>query len=165
MTDLFECLFLNMWEIPYQQALMEAKQEELNLLRKLEHGEIDRISKTSNRQSSSQSKSADNVTEGDREAIFIDKASVHTSAESSVMENVTDRVTSVEIEDSDFEGELPTADTMMEVSFDAEKCVNCVVENKRTLVHSTTGKGYGVATTAISSGCYQWKVRKPFIDC
>lgn len=47
---------------------------------------------------------------------------------------------------------------MQEVSFDPEKAQCCVVENGQGLTHGSGGKGYGLASTGISSGCYQWKV-------
>lgn len=42
--------------------------------------------------------------------------------------------------------------------FDLDKCLNCSIENPNTLVHSTAGKGYGLGSTAMTSGCYKWKV-------
>lgn len=48
---------------------------------------------------------------------------------------------------------------IQEVSFDPEKAQCCVVENGQGLTHGSGGKGYGLASTGISSGCYQWKVR------
>ncbi|XP_053720543.1 probable E3 ubiquitin-protein ligase HERC1 isoform X1 [Synchiropus splendidus] len=46
---------------------------------------------------------------------------------------------------------------VQEVSFDPEKTQCCVVENGQVLTHGSGGKGYGLASTGISSGCYQWK--------
>uniref|UniRef100_A0A4W5KDD7 Uncharacterized protein n=1 Tax=Hucho hucho TaxID=62062 RepID=A0A4W5KDD7_9TELE len=48
---------------------------------------------------------------------------------------------------------------IQEVSFDPEKTQCCVVENGQGLTHGSGGKGYGLASTGISSGCYQWKVQ------
>lgn len=48
---------------------------------------------------------------------------------------------------------------MQDVSFDLDKTLCCSVENAHTLVHGSGGRGYGLGATAISSGCYQWKVR------
>lgn len=45
------------------------------------------------------------------------------------------------------------------MSFDPEKAQCCVVENGQGLTHGSGGKGYGLASTGISSGCYQWKVK------
>ncbi|KAJ8304849.1 hypothetical protein KUTeg_018432 [Tegillarca granosa] len=42
--------------------------------------------------------------------------------------------------------------------FDLDKSLNCSVENPNTLVHSTAGKGYGLGSTAMTSGCYKWKI-------
>lgn len=54
---------------------------------------------------------------------------------------------------------------IQEVSFDPEKAQCCVVENGQGLTHGSGGKGYGLASTGISSGCYQWKVRYcPFMS-
>ncbi|KAM3626014.1 uncharacterized protein V6R79_021387 [Siganus canaliculatus] len=46
---------------------------------------------------------------------------------------------------------------IQEVSFDPEKAQCCVVENGQLLTHGSGGKGYGLASTGVSSGCYQWK--------
>ncbi|XP_061671695.1 probable E3 ubiquitin-protein ligase HERC1 isoform X2 [Syngnathoides biaculeatus] len=46
---------------------------------------------------------------------------------------------------------------IQEVSFDPEKAQCCGVENGQGLTHGSGGKGYGLASTGISSGCYQWK--------
>ncbi|KAL7980305.1 hypothetical protein Chor_014634 [Crotalus horridus] len=46
---------------------------------------------------------------------------------------------------------------IQEVSFDPEKAQCCLVENGQILTHGSGGKGYGLASTGISSGCYQWK--------
>ncbi|XP_041034512.1 probable E3 ubiquitin-protein ligase HERC1 isoform X1 [Carcharodon carcharias] len=46
---------------------------------------------------------------------------------------------------------------IQEVSFDPEKTQCCVVENGQVLTHGSGGKGYGLASTGIASGCYQWK--------
>lgn len=47
---------------------------------------------------------------------------------------------------------------IQEVTFDPEKAQCCVVECGQGLTHGSGGKGYGLAATGISSGCYQWKV-------
>ncbi|XP_025019967.1 probable E3 ubiquitin-protein ligase HERC1 isoform X1 [Python bivittatus] len=46
---------------------------------------------------------------------------------------------------------------IQEVSFDPEKAQCCLVENGQILTHGSGGKGYGLASTGVSSGCYQWK--------
>ncbi|XP_030650140.1 probable E3 ubiquitin-protein ligase HERC1 isoform X2 [Chanos chanos] len=46
---------------------------------------------------------------------------------------------------------------IQEVTFDPEKAQCCVVESGQGLTHGSGGKGYGLAATGISSGCYQWK--------
>ncbi|XP_069758992.1 probable E3 ubiquitin-protein ligase HERC1 isoform X8 [Narcine bancroftii] len=46
---------------------------------------------------------------------------------------------------------------IQELSFDPEKTQCCVVENGQVLTHGSGGKGYGLASTGITSGCYQWK--------
>jgi len=45
----------------------------------------------------------------------------------------------------------------IEVCFDTEKCVYSSVDNSQTVVHDSGVRGYALANTAISSGCYQWK--------
>lgn len=47
---------------------------------------------------------------------------------------------------------------MQNATFDVEKCLNCATESPQVLVHSTSGKGYGLGSTAMVSGCYKWKV-------
>lgn len=78
----------------------------------------------------------------------------------SVTGDVLDRQGDAEEEDEN----LP----IQEVSFDPEKAQCCVVENGQGLTHGSGGKGYGLASTGISSGCYQWKVwccLGPFSGC
>ncbi|XP_076465936.1 putative E3 ubiquitin-protein ligase HERC1 isoform X3 [Babylonia areolata] len=43
------------------------------------------------------------------------------------------------------------------VVFDSDRCVACNVENGHTVAHGSSGRGYGVASTPMTSGCYQWK--------
>ncbi|KAM9841857.1 putative E3 ubiquitin-protein ligase HERC1 [Aulostomus maculatus] len=42
-------------------------------------------------------------------------------------------------------------------SFDPHKLICCSLESGNILSHGSGGKGYGLATTAISSGCFIWK--------
>ena len=161
LTDLFESLSLNMWETPYQQALMDAKREELSLMRKLDHFEMERTSKLNHEHDTSVNQSVDSIVDRDmdRQKTMNDMATTSVSLVSSI--SMEDGRRNQETEDRENEGTTETGEspiTMMEVSFDTDKCVSCVVESKQTLVHSTTGRGYGVASTVISSGCYQWKV-------
>ncbi|XP_043542936.1 probable E3 ubiquitin-protein ligase HERC1 isoform X3 [Chiloscyllium plagiosum] len=44
-----------------------------------------------------------------------------------------------------------------EFSFDPDKMVCCSLESGNVLSHGAGGKGYGLATTAITSGCFHWK--------
>lgn len=44
-------------------------------------------------------------------------------------------------------------------SYDPHKIVCCSLESGNILSHGTGGKGYGLTTTAITSGCFIWKVR------
>ncbi|XP_048649174.1 probable E3 ubiquitin-protein ligase HERC1 [Marmota marmota marmota] len=58
------------------------------------------------------------------------------------------------------QGELEEEDEnlpIQEVSFDPEKAQCCIVENGQILTHGSGGKGYGLASTGVTSGCYQWK--------
>lgn len=43
-------------------------------------------------------------------------------------------------------------------SFDPHKLLCCSLESGNVLSHGSGGKGYGLATTAITSGCFTWKV-------
>lgn len=43
-------------------------------------------------------------------------------------------------------------------SFDPHKLICCSLESGNILSHGSGGKGYGLATTAITSGCFIWKV-------
>lgn len=45
-------------------------------------------------------------------------------------------------------------------SFDPHKLICCSLESGNILSHGSGGKGYGLATTAITSGCFIWKVQK-----
>ncbi|KAG2466568.1 HERC1 ligase, partial [Polypterus senegalus] len=42
-------------------------------------------------------------------------------------------------------------------SFDPDKLICCTMESGNILAHGSGGKGYGLATTAITSGCFIWK--------
>ncbi|XP_051786021.1 probable E3 ubiquitin-protein ligase HERC1 isoform X2 [Erpetoichthys calabaricus] len=42
-------------------------------------------------------------------------------------------------------------------SFDPDKLICCTMESGSILAHGSGGKGYGLATTAITSGCFIWK--------
>ncbi|XP_053334016.1 probable E3 ubiquitin-protein ligase HERC1 isoform X3 [Clarias gariepinus] len=42
-------------------------------------------------------------------------------------------------------------------SFDPHKLLCCTLESGNVLSHGSGGKGYGLATTAITSGCFIWK--------
>ena len=42
--------------------------------------------------------------------------------------------------------------------FDVDRCVACSVEAGNMLVHGSGGRGYGLGSTVMTSGCYQWKV-------
>ncbi|XP_034166972.2 probable E3 ubiquitin-protein ligase HERC1 isoform X4 [Pangasianodon hypophthalmus] len=42
-------------------------------------------------------------------------------------------------------------------SFDPQKLLCCSLESGNVLSHGSGGKGYGLATTAITSGCFTWK--------
>ncbi|XP_068210388.1 probable E3 ubiquitin-protein ligase HERC1 [Palaemon carinicauda] len=46
---------------------------------------------------------------------------------------------------------------VQEIGFDPDKSVCCSVEGGHTLVHGPGGRGYGLGSTPITSGCYQWK--------
>ncbi|XP_050402259.2 probable E3 ubiquitin-protein ligase HERC1 [Patella vulgata] len=46
---------------------------------------------------------------------------------------------------------------MQGAAFDLEKSNSCTIESDHTLVHGAGGRGYGLGTTAIKTGCYQWK--------
>lgn len=52
---------------------------------------------------------------------------------------------------------------LLDISFDADKMLNCSIENGQTLVHGAGGRGYGVAGVPVSSGCYQWKVSSSLV--
>lgn len=56
------------------------------------------------------------------------------------------------------EDEDDSAVAATETSFDPDKSLNCSVEGSHTLVHGSGGRGYGLASTPITYGCYQWKV-------
>ncbi|PVD19395.1 hypothetical protein C0Q70_19883 [Pomacea canaliculata] len=43
------------------------------------------------------------------------------------------------------------------VVFDPDRSLACNIENGHTLAHGAGGRGYGLAATPMTSGCYQWK--------
>lgn len=45
-----------------------------------------------------------------------------------------------------------------DIGFDPDKCSNCTIESGLTLVHEPGGRGYGLGTNCIKTGCYQWKI-------
>lgn len=53
----------------------------------------------------------------------------------------------------------PCEDNMpvFDVAFDSDKCLYSSVENSQTVTHESGERGYALANTAITSGCYQWK--------
>ncbi|XP_059169765.1 probable E3 ubiquitin-protein ligase HERC1 isoform X3 [Physella acuta] len=53
----------------------------------------------------------------------------------------------------------PSLDSVVipSAAFDADRCVACTVETGHTLVHGSGGRGYGLGSTVMTSGCYQWK--------
>ncbi|GFS09340.1 HECT and RLD domain-containing E3 ubiquitin protein ligase family member 1, partial [Elysia marginata] len=52
-----------------------------------------------------------------------------------------------------------TADSVViqSAAFDPDRCTACTVESGHTLVHGSGGRGYGLGSTVMTSGCYQWK--------
>ncbi|XP_028822113.1 probable E3 ubiquitin-protein ligase HERC1 [Denticeps clupeoides] len=63
-------------------------------------------------------------------------------------------------QDSKLQGDLDDEEEnlpVQEISFDPEKVQCCGVEAGQILTHGSGGKGYGLAATAITAGCYQWK--------
>ncbi|KAL0271708.1 UNVERIFIED_CONTAM: hypothetical protein PYX00_008714 [Menopon gallinae] len=47
--------------------------------------------------------------------------------------------------------------SVCDVAFDSEKCFRASIENNQTVTHGSAEKGYALANTAITSGCYKWK--------
>ncbi|XP_067888501.1 probable E3 ubiquitin-protein ligase HERC1 isoform X5 [Heterodontus francisci] len=68
----------------------------------------------------------------------------------SKQENEVDKANETEDKEDD---NIP----IKEFSFDPDKMVCCIMESGNVLSHGAGGKGYGLATTAITSGCFQWK--------
>ena len=46
---------------------------------------------------------------------------------------------------------------VFDVAFDSDKCLYSSVENSQTVTHESGERGYALANTAVTSGCYQWK--------
>lgn len=152
-----------MWELPHQHASTEAKIEEISLFSKLEQLKHDSPLKDE----SLSSKSASQVSE----QMSLDLQLISSLSESldtgTAKEYTAKGINSETLDAKDDSAEgteairrktIEDCQTMLEVAFDPEKCVCCSVEGGQTLVHSLSGKGYGVAAIPISSGCYQWKV-------
>ncbi|KAL4227433.1 putative E3 ubiquitin-protein ligase herc1 [Mactra antiquata] len=163
-SDLFECLSENMWELPTQHALTEAKLEEVSLYAKLEHLKVDGTLKDDTRSSKSVCQLNEQMND-DLKLISSLSESLDTCSGPGTKGNNSSKNIKKE-DNSDGEsvevsGCMKTDEecrTMLEVTFDAEKCVCCSIEDGNTLVHSHSGKGYGIASIPITSGCYIWKV-------
>lgn len=56
-------------------------------------------------------------------------------------------------------GNLDECIPIGDFSFDPDKIVCCSLESGNILSHGSVGKGYGLATTGITSGCFIWKVK------
>uniref|UniRef100_A0A8C7YP15 HECT-type E3 ubiquitin transferase n=1 Tax=Oryzias sinensis TaxID=183150 RepID=A0A8C7YP15_9TELE len=69
------------------------------------------------------------------------------------LEETTGKEREVNINYSSYDECIPIGD----FSFDPQKLVCCSLESGNILSHGSGGKGYGLATTAITSGCYIWK--------
>ena len=68
------------------------------------------------------------------------------------------RLSSPELVDDETRPETPDDNLpVQEVGFDPDRAVCCSVEGGHTLVHGPGGRGYGLGSTPITSGCYQWK--------
>ena len=68
------------------------------------------------------------------------------------------RLSSPELMDDEVRPESPDDNLpVQEVGFDPDRAVCCSVEGGHTLVHGPGGRGYGLGSTPITSGCYQWK--------
>lgn len=177
MSDLFSCLGENMWQQPLECAIAGARLEELALLRKVEKVQPGHITddtcpilsqsdlQTTVRQEPLLLSWSDNTltgipdsggsgSKGGNWAKAENKRlsfSLDETKRDSIGSNDGDRMAEQEPDEEEL--------TTLEVSFDPEKCVCCSIEGGQTLVHSIAGRGYGVASAPISSGCYQWKVR------
>ncbi|XP_060586390.1 probable E3 ubiquitin-protein ligase HERC1 [Ruditapes philippinarum] len=164
-SDLFSCLSDNMWELPMKQAITDARLEELSLLSKLEQLKIE-----GNGDSEScplLSKSADQVdTWLDPSGHVTTSLSGSLSSVASEEQTVGDRGGNNNTSENDTVDGVNKQDdriinedcmTQLEVTFDPEKCVCSSIEAGQSLIHSTSGKGYGIASIPITSGCYHWK--------
>jgi hypothetical protein len=155
-----------MWELPMNQAITDARLEELSLLSKLEQLKIE-----GNGDSESCppfSKSADQVdTWLDPSGHVTTSLSGSLSSVASEEQTVGDRGGNCNTTENDTVDGVNKQDdriinedcmTQLEVTFDPEKCVCSSIEAGQSLIHSTSGKGYGIASIPITSGCYHWKV-------
>lgn len=170
-SDLLGCLSDNMWDVPVNQAVTDARLEEISLLAKLEQmklseHELSEIYLTSSR-------SADQVDTGTKTTLTTSISGSLTpytptnKGENSGLLTKGENSGENENEKSDIGKEYEKRFseeyvTMLEVTFDPEKCVCSSVEGGQTLIHSSAGKGYGIAAIPVSSGCYMWKV---FVYC
>ncbi|XP_054287973.1 probable E3 ubiquitin-protein ligase HERC1 [Macrosteles quadrilineatus] len=70
-----------------------------------------------------------------------------------------ERVTSSMLGETVIECEVEEDNTaILDTGFDPEKTLCCCIESGHTLIHTPGGRGYSLGTTAIYSGCYQWKL-------
>ncbi|XP_052792636.1 probable E3 ubiquitin-protein ligase HERC1 isoform X1 [Mya arenaria] len=175
-SDLLICLADNMWSLPLDCAIMSARLEELSLIRRVEKLKIEESStdqlktsqsdiQSSSRFDSPRSSFSDNiVTESGRSrrkgSKYVRNDSMGGNSSGEEQTRGDNNIAEVSRSGSIVSGDIDFDDeglTTLDVSFDLEKCVCCTVENGHTLVHSIAGKGYGVASTPISSGCYTWR--------
>ncbi|TRY98659.1 hypothetical protein DNTS_005902 [Danionella cerebrum] len=65
----------------------------------------------------------------------------------------TERMESADLDSGSEDECIPIGD----FSFDPLKLICCSLESGNVLSHGSGGKGYGLATTAVTSGCFIWK--------
>ena len=173
MSDLFVCLGDNMWTQPLECAISNARLEELALIRK-----VDKLQSGNSDDVNAKSSLSDLSSTVKQEPLLLSRSDNSVTKPGEVMSNKGSNLIKAEnkrlsfsLDESkrdsigSFDGdrmgdqELDEEElTTLEVAFEPEKCVCCSIENGQTLVHSVAGKGYGVASAPISSGCYQLKV-------
>lgn len=160
--DLFSSLSENMWNLPVKQAITDARLEELSLLGKLEQmksGKSDTNLLETSKSDVQIKNTPIKVTVSLPECLTLRKSVDFSAIDIEDKKVADDSSVIVESSESSLAEIITTEDntTSLEATFDPDKCVCCNLEGGQTLVHSAAGKGYGVCSTPIASGCYQWK--------
>ncbi|KAL8615069.1 hypothetical protein ACOMHN_013603 [Nucella lapillus] len=148
--ELFCSLSGAFWKIPLSSALVSAQRKKSALQREAPPTHASTSSPTTTAAATSVTPTQTSASLTTASSLRPDRVSISAAAS-----------TTCALRDWDRRGVLSGKDKdQIEVEgvvFDADRCVACNVENGHTVAHGSSGRGYGVASTPMTSGCYQWK--------